>query len=1027
MSAADPVMGAIAAAEAADAAAAARRAAVRRPPLVVRERPPPLADTHGLMGPADDSDMPAAAEMLIEEAQHLLKAGEYDRALTTLDQAAVVAPRDGSVHLMKALARCKAISAELENIQMLSDLPEWGDLALRSRRVEMDVDIWREIRAAQGKRRSTANEQRFNSLLAHARHLAGETKKSVEHYNSTVDEDLAPFEVDRMEELHDLVQELRSEEPKVHAHAVQQLVALLLPNPRLSPEEAEAAEAKKISDCLKIARMERGVGLNTMIVMLNSAGEQNQWAAITVLCTVLEYDHATHEAFVSLGGLQGLVGSLASASNGVQALSLQALQHAANSRSLGSEHGTVDGVQHVIRASALPPMTSLFQSKFHEVASAAADLARVLVSRSEPARDELFSAGVVDALAAQLRLLLPHHGARPVPHGKLPTDWGVAPEKTVRNLLPGVAHQDVIGATRKRLVKIFAEHKPRKLADVDALLAEWLGVEDELLHLVERKYDFPSALKRAQAALVEAEKVHSLARGRKEKNGALQKVEEAWRALSEEVPELEQAYAAVAAAADELALAQAQCGGRRAKKNAIAALVKAKAELKSEQKRAIRAVDSLGASDTHAAVAAVADRPDGSKAAAAVLGTAERDHTVAEDPGHTREEEEQLQHGAAQRSQQLDLVAVDEHMVADPDALAETALSIVPHEHTVGPIACRAAMVDSLRAFVSHRNDIATAAVRSPHGLCEALTETLWSDAPKNHANTLRLLHALCLVEEPPAETPPDPQAPPPVDWRAEAQKRAKDCGAVQVCTQILRANDLDAIAWAARMVQVLGRGSDEKGCAETKRQFKEAGAVEALVKVIRGHEDHFFDDQARKQARLALDVLEIDGPAIERETIRQELIESQSALCKTIASLAGGNLGINSFRTRLGAAAWVRSFVFDHGSQSQDTALGEGIIPLLVECLREYGPGSGMSAVDTNEALDGFGSLLLIVLRPELPNDPSRYAFAEAERLFAAGEYFEASVTYTQAIHSRHPNLRDCFLARSACYAAMNRPGVPH
>ena len=44
-------------------------------------------------------------------------------------------------------------------------------------------------------------------------------------------------------------------------------------------------------------------------------------------------------------------------------------------------------------------------------------------------------------------------------------------------------------------------------------------------------------------------------------------------------------------------------------------------------------------------------------------------------------------------------------------------------------------------------------------------------------------------------------------------------------------------------------------------------------MKVIRGHEDHFFDDQARKQARLALDVLEIDGPAIERETIRQELI----------------------------------------------------------------------------------------------------------------------------------------------------------
>ena len=94
---------------------------------MIREKPAPLADpSHGLMGPAYDGDIPAAAEMLIEEAQGLREAGEYDRALTTLEQATVVAPRDGSVHLMKALTRCKAISAELDTISMLSDLPEWG-------------------------------------------------------------------------------------------------------------------------------------------------------------------------------------------------------------------------------------------------------------------------------------------------------------------------------------------------------------------------------------------------------------------------------------------------------------------------------------------------------------------------------------------------------------------------------------------------------------------------------------------------------------------------------------------------------------------------------------------------------------------------------------------------------------------------------------------------------------------------------------------------------------------------------------
>ena len=97
-------MGTVAAAKAEDAAEAARRANIRRPPPVRRELPAPLAPTHGMMGAADDGEMPAAAELLIEEAQQLLKAGEYDRALTTLEQGTVIAPNDGSVHLMKALA-----------------------------------------------------------------------------------------------------------------------------------------------------------------------------------------------------------------------------------------------------------------------------------------------------------------------------------------------------------------------------------------------------------------------------------------------------------------------------------------------------------------------------------------------------------------------------------------------------------------------------------------------------------------------------------------------------------------------------------------------------------------------------------------------------------------------------------------------------------------------------------------------------------------------------------------------------------
>ena len=437
------MLGGIAAAEAADAEAARKAQDFMRPPASIKLQPPPSTPEHGMMGARDDSEVPAAAELLIEEAQHLLRQNEYDRALVTLQQGTAVAPNDGSVHLMMALARCKAASSELENIQMLTG-PEWGDLALRSRRVDMDIDIYREIRAAQGKRASTGNKERFATLLAHARHLAAKTAEEIEQYNSTVDEGLKPFELEAMDELATLVRELRSAEPLEHARAVTRLSGLMLENPRLEAVEAEQAKAKKISDCLKISRMEGGLGLHTIVVTLNSAGEQDQWAASSVICTVLEYDHSTHEAFVSLGGIQSLVVALNSQSTDVQTLSMKSLEHIADSRALGSEYGTVDGIEHVRRGDAMVEIVKLMSSEFHDVAAAAADLARALVSRSEEARDELYAVGAVDALAKRVRYLLPHYGARPVPHGSLPTDWGATPDATIRNLEPGVVHHDIM-------------------------------------------------------------------------------------------------------------------------------------------------------------------------------------------------------------------------------------------------------------------------------------------------------------------------------------------------------------------------------------------------------------------------------------------------------------------------------------------------------------------------------------------------------------------------------------------------------
>eukprot|EP01043_Picozoa_sp_COSAG02_P012919 COSAG02_NODE_509_length_20882_cov_71.811914_5_plen_467_part_00 len=58
-----------------------------------------------------------------------------------------------------------------------------------------------------------------------------------------------------------------------------------------------------------------------------------------------------------------------------------------------------------------------------------------------------------------------------------------------------------ITGIRKRLVGIYAEHNPRKLDDVDALLEEWAGEEDKLLANVEAKYGLTTPLELIRAEI----------------------------------------------------------------------------------------------------------------------------------------------------------------------------------------------------------------------------------------------------------------------------------------------------------------------------------------------------------------------------------------------------------------------------------------------------------------------------------------------------------------------------------------------
>ena len=53
----------------------------------------------------------------------------------------------------------------------------------------------------------------------------------------------------------------------------------------------------------------------------------------------------------------------------------------------------------------------------------------------------------------------------------------------------GAEHQTWLKEARQWILDVYKKHKPGKLKDVDVLLAEWVGEEEELLQKIVEKYN----------------------------------------------------------------------------------------------------------------------------------------------------------------------------------------------------------------------------------------------------------------------------------------------------------------------------------------------------------------------------------------------------------------------------------------------------------------------------------------------------------------------------------------------------------
>ena len=338
------------------------------------------------------------AGLLLEESLRLAGDGKYDQSMSILDQTDLLAHGDATVHFRKAIVLCAAIRHLLD----ASNDPTAQRFAATNQ-LEMNPVVQREIDAGEAKK-ATTDEMQYKRFRQRARFAKRSVEAMIELHKQArathIDGLGLPMTV--------AFSNISSPDEEAHYAAIKTLAVALRPYypghdehaPGNSGAHEQAHTESIVQSCVSIARMQGG--LQGLVALLSSKYEQKQWTAAVVLRYVLERDIGCHLSFVSLGGIQALVGVLATHSTSNQVEALQGLRHLAMTQVLQEPGKSV--VVLMFEAGTIEAAVRLL-SLLAEAADSQADAANLLRAMCEnlvEMAEKILMAGGIEALVAVL-------------------------------------------------------------------------------------------------------------------------------------------------------------------------------------------------------------------------------------------------------------------------------------------------------------------------------------------------------------------------------------------------------------------------------------------------------------------------------------------------------------------------------------------------------------------------------------------------------------------------------------------------